>query len=121
TDPRTLMFAHGLAMGLFEEHKLRWLTDQEWEACGYMIEKEKGSSVSQRNYVLTREPLRRFEDIPDGYPSVEIVKTKKEKGETAEDKILDIIQVIKAENPTVVADDIGVIFVDGDKSIYLNA
>ena len=31
TDPRTLMFAHSLGMGLFEDRKLRWLEDDEWK------------------------------------------------------------------------------------------
>jgi superfamily I DNA and RNA helicase len=36
TDPRTLMFAHAIGMGLFETPKLRWLEDREWKACGYI-------------------------------------------------------------------------------------
>lgn len=35
TDPRTLMFAHGLGLGLFESTRLRWLSKEDWEACGY--------------------------------------------------------------------------------------
>jgi superfamily I DNA and RNA helicase len=57
TDPRTLMFAHALGMGLFEERKLRWLDDMQWRACGYQFNKDKD------NYILKREPLRRFEDL----------------------------------------------------------
>lgn len=34
TDPKTLMFAHSLGMGLFEAKKLRWLDDEEWKTCG---------------------------------------------------------------------------------------
>lgn len=37
TDPRTLMFAHSIGMGLFEEPPLNWLRDEEWKACGYKV------------------------------------------------------------------------------------
>ena len=37
TDPKTLMFAQAIGMGLFEEQKLWWLDDKEWELCGYKI------------------------------------------------------------------------------------
>ena len=30
TDPRTLMFAHALGLGLFEKRKLRWLRKEDW-------------------------------------------------------------------------------------------
>ena len=56
TDPRTLMFAHSIGLGLFENPPLNWLTDMEWEACGYKV-------IRENNFKLTREPLRRFEDI----------------------------------------------------------
>jgi len=32
TDPRILMFAHSIGMGLFEDKKLNWLTDKELES-----------------------------------------------------------------------------------------
>ena len=37
TDPKTLMFAQAIGMGLFEDQKLWWLDDKEWELCGYKI------------------------------------------------------------------------------------
>lgn len=43
TDPRTLMGAHAIGMGLFENTlglRLRWLEDDQWEACGYDIKRE---------------------------------------------------------------------------------
>jgi superfamily I DNA and RNA helicase len=118
TDPKTLMFSHALGMGLFESPKLRWLEDNEWNACGYLINKSQDGS----EYRLTREPLRRFEDLEqEGFKSVELVKTSVELGEDAELKVLEIIRSIRDENPTVLADDIGVIFIDSSKNTYLSA
>lgn len=57
TDPKTLMLSHSIGMGLFEDRKIRWLSKQEWEACGYLYSEDNGY------YNLSREPLRRFEDI----------------------------------------------------------
>lgn len=118
TDPKTLMFAHSLGMGLFESPKLRWLRDEEWKACGYLLSKDNIS----RQYELTREPLRRFEDLEqEGYSSIELVKTSKELEEDAEKKIIEIIRRIRNENPTVTPDDIGIIFIDNSKNTYLSA
>lgn len=118
TDPKTLMFSHALGMGLFEQPKLRWLDDKEWNACGYLIEKSPDGS----EYSLTREPLRRFEDLEqEGFKSVELVKTSAKLGEDAELKVIEIIRNIKQENPTVLADDIGIIFIDNTKNTYLSA
>ena len=41
TDPRTLMFAHSLGMGLFEDKRINWLQDEEWEVCGYIVGKKR--------------------------------------------------------------------------------
>lgn len=114
TEPRTLMFAHGLGMGLFENPKLRWLEDKEWEACGYLVEK-----FSATNYRLKREPLKRFEDL-DGmnFNSIELVKTSLMQNEDVVSKTLGVIDLIKSENPTVGPEDIGVILLDANNSIY---
>lgn len=109
TDPKTLMFAHALGMGLFEPKKLRWLEDPEWAACGYLVEKypEEGS------YRLKREPLRRFEDVDRrDIPSVIISKIDGQYTQSAVDQILNCIKQIKQENATVTADDIGIILLD---------
>lgn len=44
TDPKTLMCAHAIGMGVFSgpDQYLRWLDDKDWEACGYGIDKEHG-------------------------------------------------------------------------------
>ncbi|WP_035536205.1 DEAD/DEAH box helicase [Halomonas alkaliantarctica] len=103
TDPRTLMFSHGLGTGMFEVPKLTWLEKDEWEACGYQVQELEGK------YLLKREPVRRFEDINDqSMPSVEIVEC----GSTSEfpDMALEIVKIIKGDHPTVEADDIGTMF-----------
>ncbi|WP_331344225.1 DEAD/DEAH box helicase [Cellvibrio sp. UBA7661] len=116
TDPRTLMFAHALGMGLFETPKLRWLEDSEWAACGY--QPKKNGNI----YELSREPLRRFEDSKDEYPSsVEIVRTSAQLNETSETKIIDVIKKIQIENPSVTMDDIGIIFIDNHDYVYSTA
>ncbi|WP_069384046.1 DEAD/DEAH box helicase [Halomonas caseinilytica] len=113
TDPRTLMFAHGLGMGLFEKKKLKWLDEDEWKACGYMVNKSgDGESV-----VLKREPLRRFEDIDYGdAPSVEVVEFSDYSGVV--DNIVEAIGQIREEHPSVKPGDIGVIFIRPSKRSY---
>ena len=109
TDPKTLMFAHAVGMGLFEQKKLRWLEDPEWAACGYVVEKD----VAAGNYLLSREPLRRFEDVDRvDVPSVLISKTAGPFVQGASDQILVCINQIRRENPSVTAEDIGVILLD---------
>ncbi|EGR3031090.1 TPA: DEAD/DEAH box helicase [Vibrio parahaemolyticus] len=116
TDPRTLMFAHSLGMGLFETPKLRWLEDREWIACGYQPTK-----VGEY-HELTREPLRRFADIINTtHTSIDIVPTGSSKEESPEQKVIEIIKDIKEKHPTVNPDDIGVIFIDSGNSVYESA
>ncbi|MEN5234345.1 DEAD/DEAH box helicase [Sphingobacterium faecium] len=110
TDPKTLMFSHALGMGLFENYKLRWLEKKEWEDCGYNVE------IDRNIFTLTREPLRRFEDINDDYKSIEIVKLA-EIDSFGKD-IIKIINKIKEENPTVQKEDIGIIFLDNTQYTY---
>ena len=118
TDPKTLMFAHALGMGLFESPKLRWLEDNEWKACGYELKKLTNGA---EKYQLSREPLRRFEDLNQlNFSSIELVQTSKALDENAEKKIVEIIRDIKRENPTVIADDIGIIFMDDNNNSYLS-
>lgn len=115
TDPRTLMFAHALGMGLFEPIKLRWLKDNEWEACGYLIEKSNHDTT----YNLKREPLRRFEDLEQhNINSIEIVKTEGDFVAESTSAILQILTQIKTANPTVSVDDIGIILLDSGNSAY---
>ena len=111
TDPRTLMFAHAVGMGLFEESKLRWLKPDDWKACGYNIKEEKNGQV----YSLTRDPLRRFEDIDSQKNnSIDIVSLSQ--GEKSAVKVFEIIQELFDSHNDVKPDDIGVIFIDNRKS-----
>ncbi|MEC4156434.1 DEAD/DEAH box helicase [Providencia manganoxydans] len=110
TDPKNLMFSHALGMGLYEKPVLRWLKHSEWESCGYKYE-EVDDGVS-----LSRDPLRRFEDIPSEYKSTSIHLVGDE--ENISSKIVEIICKIRDENPTIEQSDIAVIFVDTDKYIY---
>lgn len=111
TDPRTLMGAHAIGMGLFEK-KLRWLKDEEWEACGYEIKKANGMIE------FYRKPLKRFEDVDiDSTNGIELVQVD----ETEYLKtVMFIIDEIKKKNPTVAPDDIGIMFMENmDKNYEL--
>ncbi len=118
TDPRTLMFAHAVGMGLFETPKLKWLQDAEWQRCGYNVEKNEVDGL----YRLSREPLRRFEDLEqENYSSIQIVETSKDIDEGEEAKIIEIVNQIREENPTVEPDDIAVIFIDDTQATFNTA
>lgn len=108
TEPKTLMFAQAVGMGLFEDKKLNWLKDDEWKICGYKIREEEG------NIYLSRDPIRRFEDIDlqENENSVIIKKINTYKD------IIDIIKEIKNAYPTVTPDDIAIIMLDDEKYIY---
>lgn len=112
TDPRTLMFSHAMGMGLFENPKIRWLRDDEWAACGYNIEK------SGNSYTMTRELIRRFEDISDLGSSIEIHEYENSNMGDLVDKVSNIITTLKVKYPDICADDIGVIFIDSNKNFY---
>lgn len=107
TDPKTLMFAQAIGMGLFEDQKLWWLDDKEWELCGYKI------LQSGQKYRFTREPLRRFEDIDPKFNSLMIVRTSS--------LYVDMVKELnnlKTDFPTVAPGDIAIIFLDNQNYIY---
>ena len=101
TDPKTLMLSHSIGMGLFEETKVRWLSEDEWKACGYIYQQEKN------NYILRREPLRRFEDIDSPSFEVSFINFN---NEDIISYIINKINSIKNNHPTVKAEDICIIF-----------
>lgn len=107
TDPRTLMGAHAIGMGLFEK-KLRWLKDEEWESCGYEI-KRTNTKVE-----LHRKPLKRIEDV-ELKNGIEVVQVSQE---SYIKQVLLILEKIKEENPTVTPDDIGIMFLENVKDNY---
>ncbi|HHZ6552260.1 TPA: ATP-binding domain-containing protein, partial [Escherichia coli] len=110
TDPKNLMFSHALGMGLYEKPVLRWLKETEWDSCGY-----KYNKVGDRVH-LSRDPLRRFEDIPKNHKSTAIHLLKEV--DNGPDKIVEIIKDIQARNPTLEQGDIAVIFLDAGGYIY---
>ncbi|PVE56647.1 DNA helicase [Agrobacterium tumefaciens] len=113
TDPKTLMFAHG--MGLFEPTKLRWLEDDEWKTCGYNLSK----SASGDYYRLSRDPLRRFEDIENA--NVDCVTINQVSGDYEQEAATAVIEIIRElcrDDPKVTPDDIGVIIIDNANSTY---
>ncbi|SUZ34070.1 hypothetical protein ROE7235_03852 [Roseibaca ekhonensis] len=115
TDPRALMFAHSLGMGLFEDKKLRWLEDDEWITCGYIVE----TSPDKSFYRLKREPLRRFEDIANAdTPAVAVLEQPTNDLKAISETILSAIEDISQNHPTVTPDDIGIILVDSGNAIY---
>lgn len=113
TDPKTLMFAHGLGMGLFEPVPLKWLEIPEWQNCGYDVLEKKGSN----ELILKRKPLRRFEDITEEYRNIELIANQTS-GFGAVERIIEEIKSIKAQNPSVQAEDICIIFLDNCNETY---
>lgn len=107
TDPKTLMFAQALGMGLFEKQKLWWLDEDQWKQCGYNVK------IEGNLYTLTREPLRRFEDVDPDFDSLKI------KGVTElTSDIVTLIRDIYKEFKTAQPEDIAIIFLDTEKYIY---
>lgn len=110
TNPHTLMFAHAVGMGLYEKPVIRWLEDDEWEACGYQLQRTP-PTVS-----LYRSPVHRFGDTTeDSADSVEVIGCTRE---TMVDQIISTIERIYEQNPSVEADDIAVIFTSNNKQIF---
>ena len=108
TDPKTLMFAHALSMGLFEKKKVWWINKEEWEKCGYRVKEKLGK------YELTREPIKRFEDVDDGnFPSLKIYTP-----DNLATSVVSLIKNIRKEYTTLASDDVGIILLDAAKYIY---
>lgn len=106
TDPRTLMFAHAVGLGLFEENKLNWFDKQGWENLGYKTD------YSERGYLkLSRYPIKRFDDILTAQSLVII-------NDSTIRKVKEIIHEIQDENPNVVPGDIAIIYVDDSRDIF---
>lgn len=110
TDPKTLMFAQGLGMGLFEDKKLWWLEENMWKLCGYNVNVINNSI---NIYELTREPIRRFEDVSPDFNSLEIYEHH-----NISNSVLQIIHKLREEFPNIAPSDISIIFVDNDNYVY---
>ena len=105
TDPKTLMFAHSVGMGLYETPKINWLDDDNWEKCGYTFEK-----INNNHIKLTRKPLRRFEDLE----VEQTIKLIASEANNIVDSIIEQLNDIKTNNPDVSADDIAIIILDSN-------
>ena len=115
TDPKTLMFSHAVGMGLFEQPVIRWLEDEEWQACGYTIER------SNNKFILSRIPLRRFEDIDaSGLKSIEITPCSLGIPNVAK-KIIEVINSIRKDHPSVEPEDIAIAFLGDSNDNYILA
>ncbi|MDF4734841.1 AAA family ATPase [Vibrio parahaemolyticus] len=110
TDPSNLMISHALGMGLYENPVLRWLKPSEWDACGYNYNEQNDRAI------ISRDPLRRFEDIPSNYQSTSICIV--DGSTTIADAIFNVVTKIKEQHPTVTAGDIAVLFLDKKNYIY---
>ena len=84
------------------------LEDNEWKACGYTIEK-----ADNNQYRLSREPLRRFEDLENSN-TIELLSVEEDK---YNDEIIKIISNIKTNNKSVVPDDICIIYIGSYKRV----
>ena len=106
TDPKTLMFAHAVGMGLYEVPVIRWLEDEEWRSCGYQIDR------SEDIFILSRAPLRRFEDLDmSDIPNIEVLGCEDER---VKQEIYKIIDSIRETHSTVQAGDIAIVFLEGN-------
>lgn len=110
TDPKTLMLAHSIGMGLYEKPVIRWLDDDEWEACGYLPQRHDGK------FLLKRMPLRRFEDIDSfGIMSIQI---KSADIQVINQKVMECMDEIIEKNPTVEPHDIAIVLLGNNKINY---
>lgn len=105
TDPKTLMFAHSVGMGLYESPKINWLDDDDWKKCGYTFERKEEGIIQ-----LSRKPLRRFEDL-EVEQTIKLIPSENEK---IVDTAINQIKDIKAKNPDVGAEDIAIIILDSN-------
>ena len=110
TDPKTLMFAHAVGMGLYETPKINWLTDEDWIKCGYTFERENNIIK------LSRKPLRRFEDL-DVKDTIQLISSSEEK---MVDSVINQIKTIRLENKNVKAEDIAIIILDSNYNSMCN-
>lgn len=109
TDPKTLMFAHALGLGLFEKKKLRWLRKRDWEACGYTYD-DNGDTIS-----LSRQPVVRFQGVEPNYESVKLSCFSIDK---VAESVVQVIEDIRKDNKDVTCNDICIILLDDEEYIY---
>ena len=114
TDPRTLMFSHGLGLGVFENTPIMSLKNADWISCGYSV-----ANIGDNNIRLTRAPARRFEDLQaENVPSIFINVINENFVDQAANEVLQIIETLRKENPSLKPEDIGVICLDYGQYVY---
>ena len=102
TDPRTLMFAHGIGIGLFERKKINWFSDSYWNAIGYKVERLENSIIR-----LHREPIRRFENLKiEDFESVIMGDS------TDRSNVIKIIKELQITHKEIKPDDIAIILLE---------
>lgn len=109
TDPKTLMISQALGLGLFENLRLRWLSEDNWKACGYSYE-DNGECIS-----LSRDPVHRFSDDEEDINSFIV---KRFNTDSPVNQIIEIIKLIKRDYSNVRPGDICIIMLDQDADIY---
>lgn len=110
TDPKTLMFAHAVGMGLYERPHLNWLEDKEWQACGYTVQHLQETE----EVVLSRKPLRRFEDLDTS----DTIRVSSCNEDTCVPEIIRCIKEIITENPSVLPADIAIVLLGTYKTNF---
>ena len=101
TDPKTLMFAHAVGMGLYETPQINWLDDNAWISCGYSFERNTDCGT----FTLSRKPLRRFEDLD----ATNTIRLSACNADSYSEQILASVNEIREENPSVSPEDIAII------------
>lgn len=109
TDPKTLMFAHAVGMGLYETPQINWLDDDVWRSCGYSLERKQDDNTIS----LSRKPLRRFEDL-DATNTIRLFKSD---DDSYCDQILKAVGDIRTENPSVSPEDIAIIILGNYRTL----
>mgnify|MGYP003308452049 CR=1 FL=1 len=111
TAPDTLMFAHALGLGLFEDKRYRWLSNKDWETCGYSVKSNSGTMT------LSREPNVRFDGDELTYESVKVYKLIE--SSSISDFVCNVIREMNDENNgNLKPDDVAIIFVDEKSNNY---
>lgn len=107
TDPRTLMFAHTLGLGLREEKRYNWFERKDWELFGYSYSNNK----ARNTVTLSREPILRF-DCPEPEESVVISQ-----GTNVAD-VCNILKSLIRQYKNIKPGDVSIIMIDDDKEIF---
>ncbi|MCC8112493.1 MAG: ATP-binding domain-containing protein [Bacteroidales bacterium] len=106
TDPRTLMFAHSIGLGLHEKKRFNWLADSDWQRMGYKVHNPKKGIK-----VLSRYPVSRPDGI-DQTPSVEI------RDRNGVQDIIALIRELQRDFHDLKPDDLVIVLLDDGRATY---